>query len=53
MLFRSLAAWCDTRQAFRSFRVDRIDELQRQEAGFRDEAGKTLADFLRQVGASA
>ena len=49
----TLAAWCDTRQAFRSFRVDRIDELQRQEAGFRDEAGKTLADFLRQVGASA
>ncbi len=48
----TLAAWCETRQAFRSFRVDRIEEVQRQEAGFRDEAGKTLADFLRQVGAS-
>lgn len=48
----TLAAWCETRQAFRSFRVDRIDEVHRQEAGFRDEAGKTLADFLRQVGAS-
>ena len=47
----TLAAWCETRQAFRSFRIDRIDEVQRQEAGFRDEAGKTLADFLRQVGA--
>ncbi len=48
----TLAAWCETRQAFRSFRVDRIDEVQQQEAGFRDEAGKTLADFLREVGAS-
>ena len=48
----TLAAWCETRQAFRSFRVDRIDEVQRLDDVFRDEAGKTLADFLRQAGAS-
>lgn len=46
----TLAAWCETRQAFRSFRVDRIDEVQRLDEVFRDEAGKTLADFLRQAG---
>ena len=47
----TLAAWCETRQAFRSFRVDRIDEVLRLDDVFRDEAGKTLADFLRQAGA--
>ena len=47
----TLAAWCETRQAFRSFRVDRIDEVQRLDDVFRDEADKTLADFLRQAGA--
>ena len=47
----TLAAWCETRKAFRSFRLDRMDALQVQGAVFRDEAGKTLADFLRQVGA--
>lgn len=48
----TLAAWCETRQAFRSFRLDRIDEVRQLDGGFRDEAGKTLADFLRQAGAS-
>jgi predicted DNA-binding transcriptional regulator YafY len=43
----TLAAWCETRQAFRSFRIDRMDTVQTQEGTFRDEAGKTLADFLR------
>lgn len=48
----TLAAWCETRQAFRSFRLDRMDALQVQDAVFRDETGKTLADFLRQAGAA-
>ncbi len=48
----TLAAWCETRHAFRSFRLDRMDGLQVQDAVFRDEAGKTLADFLRQAGAA-
>lgn len=47
----TLAAWCETRQAFRSFRLDRMDTLQVHDSVFRDEAGKTLADFLRQAGA--
>jgi len=47
----TLAAWCETRQAFRSFRLDRMDTLQVHDSVFRDEADKTLADFLRQVGA--
>jgi predicted DNA-binding transcriptional regulator YafY len=45
----TLAAWCETRQGFRSFRVDRITELQVLEERFRDEPGKTLADLLRSV----
>jgi len=47
----TLAAWCEARCGFRSFRVDRIDELQVGEERFRDEAGKTLADLFRQVDA--
>lgn len=47
----TLAAWCEARQAFRTFRLDRMDVLQLQDAVFKDEAGKTLADFLRQAGA--
>jgi predicted DNA-binding transcriptional regulator YafY len=46
----TLAAWCETRQDFRSFRLDRIAQLTAQhgpEASFKDEAGKTLADYLR------
>ena len=49
----TLAAWCESRQAFRTFRLDRIDALlPAPDGSFRDEAGKTLADFLRQVGAN-
>jgi len=47
----TLAAWCETRQAFRSFRLDRMGTLQVHDRVFRDETGKTLADFLRQAGA--
>ena len=47
----TLAAWCETRQAFRTFRLDRMGTLQVHDSVFRDEAGKTLADFLRQAGA--
>jgi predicted DNA-binding transcriptional regulator YafY len=45
----TLAAWCEQRQAFRSFRVDRIKQLQVLDEGFRDEPGKTLADLFRAV----
>jgi predicted DNA-binding transcriptional regulator YafY len=49
----TLAGWCEVRDGFRSFRVDRIAELQVLERRFRDEAGKTLADLFRQVEAEA
>jgi predicted DNA-binding transcriptional regulator YafY len=48
----TLAAWCEARQDFRSFRVDRmerVDLLQDANYRFVDEAGKTLADYLRSV----
>ncbi|MEP7157467.1 MAG: YafY family protein [Betaproteobacteria bacterium] len=46
----TLAAWCELRQAFRMFRLDRMRELKVREKTFRDEPGKTIADFLRQIG---
>ena len=48
----TLAAWCESKSDFRNFRMDRIESFEAQGAGFQHEAGKTLADFLRQVGAT-
>jgi len=48
----TLASWCELRQDFRNFRVDRIRELQATGEAFRDEPGKTLADLLRLVRAA-
>jgi predicted DNA-binding transcriptional regulator YafY len=48
----TLAAWCELRQGFRSFRVDRIRGLTVLDDTFRDEPGKTLADLQRAVGAT-
>ena len=46
----TLAAWCEARSDFRSFRLDRIGHWQvLQGAGFQDEAGKTLGDYLRRA----
>ncbi len=45
----TLAAWCELRQDFRSFRVDRIVALEERGGQFRDEPGKTLADLLRAI----
>jgi predicted DNA-binding transcriptional regulator YafY len=46
----TLAAWCETRDGFRSFRVDRITTLEVLPERFRDEPGKSLADLLRHHG---
>ena len=43
----SLSAWCELRNDFRDFRLDRIIELRVQESQFVDEPGRTLADFFR------
>ena len=42
-----LVTWCELRQDFRNFRLDRISEFQVLEEKFRPERGKTLADFLK------
>jgi predicted DNA-binding transcriptional regulator YafY len=48
----TLAAWCELRDDFRSFRVDRIEGLDVLDERFRDEPGKTLADLFRRESAS-
>jgi predicted DNA-binding transcriptional regulator YafY len=45
----TLSAWCELRQDFRQFRLDRIQQLAISERSFADEPGKTLADLLRQI----
>ena len=42
-----LAAWCELRDGFRTFRLDRIEGFRLEEEQFRDEPGKTLHDFLK------
>jgi len=41
-----LAAWCELRQGFRTFRLDRVAAVQATDERFRPEPGRTLADFL-------
>jgi predicted DNA-binding transcriptional regulator YafY len=45
----TLGAWCELRNDFRDFRLDRIAECQVLSECFADEAGKRLADYLRKV----
>lgn len=42
----TVAAWCETRADFRNFRLDRCRAVTVTTENFRDEAGKTLADFI-------
>ena len=41
-----LVAWCEARNDFRTFRVDRIEQVQALGATFEHEPGKTLDDYL-------
>ncbi len=43
----TLAAWCESRDDFRSFRIDRVIRLQVTDEKFKEESGKRLADFVR------
>jgi len=43
----TLVAWCELRQDFRMFRLDRISEIREVGDRFASEAGKTLKDFYR------
>jgi predicted DNA-binding transcriptional regulator YafY len=47
----TLGAWCELRNNFRNFRLDRVSVCELTGASFGEEAGKTLADYLRFVGA--
>jgi predicted DNA-binding transcriptional regulator YafY len=45
----TLAAWCELRQDFRNFRLDRIAAVELAAGRFPDEPGKRLEDFLRKM----
>ena len=47
----TLGAWCETRNDFRSFRLDRMQKITYSENIFSIEAGKGLADYLGRAGA--
>jgi predicted DNA-binding transcriptional regulator YafY len=48
----SLAAWCESRKDFRNFWLHKMTSCLVLEATFEMEPGKSLADFLRSVGAT-
>jgi len=45
----TLTAWCEMRNGFRTFRLDRIDRLQLTEEKFETAPGQSLADFLAKM----
>jgi predicted DNA-binding transcriptional regulator YafY len=47
----TLGAWCETRNDFRSFRLDRMALAKLTDISFRTEPGRGLRDFLQQAGA--
>jgi predicted DNA-binding transcriptional regulator YafY len=49
----TLAAWCEARGDFRSFRVDRIVAVNPTGETFADEPGRRLADYRARVDAEA
>jgi predicted DNA-binding transcriptional regulator YafY len=49
----TLAAWCELRNDFRNFRLDRAHELVTLDQTFEEEPGKTLRDLLTRYGPEA
>ena len=45
----TLVGWCELRDDFRMFRLDRIIALETNGEAFKPERGKTLADFYRMM----
>ncbi|EMI52696.1 helix-turn-helix transcriptional regulator [Rhodopirellula sallentina] len=43
-----VAAWCELRQDFRHFRLDRMQDMKVLDQGFENETGKTLDDMRKQ-----
>ena len=48
-----LTSWCELRQDFRNFRLDRMESVQKSEATFIEEPGKTWEDYVRIMEADA
>ena len=46
----TLTSWCELRDEFRVFRVDRMQQVTVLPSQFGDEEGKTLSDYLHQLG---
>jgi predicted DNA-binding transcriptional regulator YafY len=44
-----LTAWCELRDDFRNFRLDRVEGLRLLDEVFRDEPGKTWEDYVRHM----
>jgi len=49
----TLTAWCELRNDFRNFRLDRILRIEQTSDAFEDEAGQGLRDYLRLIGPRA
>ena len=45
----TLSAWCELREDFRTFRIDRISACDLLDETYPQESGKTLADLMRRV----
>ena len=43
----TLGAWCELRQDFRNFRLDRIEEMSLLDETFENESPATLEDFIK------
>ena len=48
----TIGAWCESRDDFRNFRVDRIAALEALARRYPDQPGRRLADFLRAMQAT-
>ena len=48
----SMTAWCELRDDFRSFRLDRIRAFRELDEPFLPETGRTLEDFFRAMDAA-
>jgi predicted DNA-binding transcriptional regulator YafY len=45
----TLAAWCELRKDFRTFRIDRMQDVRVLSREFVQKKGQRLEDYLRQV----
>ncbi|MCG8336934.1 MAG: YafY family transcriptional regulator [Proteobacteria bacterium] len=48
-----ISTWCELRQDFRNFRLDRITNIEDMKENFVEEPGRSLEDFLAHVGAKS